>query len=373
MTLSQCIKEKAYNLGFDLIGIAPANRAPHAEAYRHWLAQGYAAEMKWLAREPHRREDPRQVCPGVQAVVVVGLSYFVLDPPAELWHDPSRGRIARYAWGLDYHDLMLPRLRELGDFVEKEVGGTVSRRAYVDTGPVLERDFAAQAGLGFIGKNTLLINPKIGSYLFLGEILVDQALDYDEPAPDGGASCRIDPLDLTGLGDLSGLGAAKRWGTCGNCTRCLEICPTHAFPTAYILNSQRCISYLTIELKGAIPLELRPLMGNWIFGCDECQEICPWVRRYSQPTRESFLRYDPDVAAPKLLDLITMDEAAFRTWFKGTPILRTKRRGLLRNVAVALGNWGSVDALPVLEQALHDPEPLVGEHASWAIERITNS
>jgi epoxyqueuosine reductase len=326
--------------------------------------------MSWLAREPHRREDPRQVWPGAQSVVVVGLSYFVLDPPAELWHDPSRGRIARYAWGLDYHDLMLPRLRELGDFVEKEVGLTINRRPYVDTGPLLERDFAAQAGLGFIGKNTLLINPKIGSYLFLGEILIDVELEYDEPAPDGGASCRITPSDLSGLEDLSGLGTAKRLGTCGNCTRCLNICPTHAFPAPYILNSQRCISYLTIELKGAMPLELRPLMGNWIFGCDECQEICPWVRRYSQASNQNFLRYDPDGVAPKLMDLMRLDEAAFRARFKGTPILRAKRRGLLRNVAVALGNWGSSEALPVLEQALDEPEPLVREHAAWAIERI---
>jgi epoxyqueuosine reductase len=370
MTLSQRIKEKAFDLGFDLIGLAPADRAPHAEAFRRWLRQGYAADMKWLARDPNRREDLRQVLPAAQSVVVVGLSYFVLDPPAELWRDPSRGRIARYAWGLDYHDVMLPRLRELGDFVEQEAGRTVNRRIYVDTGPVLERDFAAQAGLGFIGKNTLLINPRIGSYLFLGEILVDVELDYDEPAPDGGASCLI---DLTGLKDLSGLGASKRLGTCGNCTRCLDICPTYAFPAPYILDSNRCISYLTIELKGSIAPELRPLMGNWIFGCDECQEICPWVRRYSQRTRESFLSYDPDWVAPKLIDLMKLDEAAFRARFKGTPILRAKRRGLLRNVAIALGNWGSPETLPVLEQALQDPEPLIQEHAAWAIERITNA
>jgi epoxyqueuosine reductase len=271
---------------------------------------------------------------------------------------------------LDYHDVMLPRLRELGDFVEQEASRTVNRRTYLDTGPVLERDFAAQAGLGFIGKNTLLINPRIGSYLFLGEILVDVELDYDEPAPDGGASCLI---DLTGLKDLSGLGASKRLGTCGNCTRCLDICPTYAFPAPYILDSNRCISYLTIELKGSIAPELRPLMGNWIFGCDECQEICPWVRRYSQRTRESFLSYDPDWVAPKLIDLMKLDEAAFRARFKGTPILRAKRRGLLRNVAIALGNWGSPETLPVLEQALQDPEPLIQEHAAWAIERITNA
>ncbi|MBE7470102.1 MAG: tRNA epoxyqueuosine(34) reductase QueG [Anaerolineae bacterium] len=370
MTLSQRVKEKAYDLGFDLIGIAPADRAPHAEAYQRWLAQGYAAEMAWLAREPERRTDPRRVLPGAQSVVVVGLSYFTLNPPPELWHDPSRGRIARYAWGLDYHEVMLPRLRELGDFVEKEAGGSFNRRAYVDTGPILERDFAAQAGLGFVGKNTLLINPRLGSYLFLGEILLDIELEYDEPAPNGGASCQINaspPLGGTGGGHL---GTSKRIGTCGACTRCMTICPTHAFPAPYILNSNRCISYLTIELKGSIPPELRPLMGNWIFGCDECQEICPWVRRYSRPTQESFLRFDPELAVPKLLDLMRLDEAGFRARFKGTPLLRAKRRGLLRNVAVALGNWGSPEALPVLEQALQDPEPLIREHAAWAIGQI---
>ncbi len=361
MSLSQRLKEKAYELGFDLIGLAPAERAPHAEAYHRWLEQGYQAGMAWLAREPQRRADPRLLLPGIRSVVVVGLSYFVLNPPAELWNDPARGRLARYAWGLDYHDIMLPRLRELGNFIEQETGRAVNRRTYVDTGPLLERAFAAQAGLGFIGKNTLLINPKIGSYLFLGEVLLDVELEYDEPAPDGGASCRP-----------GSPGESKRVGTCGQCTRCLDICPTHAFPAAYILNSQRCISYLTIEHKEAIPVELRPLLGNWIFGCDECQEICPWVRRYSRPTSADFLRYDPEWVAPQLIELLALDEAGFRARFKGTPLLRAKRRGLLRNVAVALGNWGSPAALPVLAQALHDAEPLIREHIVWAIERISS-
>ena len=360
MSLSQRLKEKAYELGFDLIGLAPAERAPHAEAYHRWLEQGYQAGMTWLAREPQRRADPRLLFPAARSVVVVGLSYFVLNPPAELWGDPARGRLARYAWGLDYHDIMLPRLRQLGDFIEQETGHGVNRRAYVDTGPLLERPFAAQAGLGFIGKNTLLINPKIGSYLFLGEVLVEVELEYDVPAPDGGASCQV-----------SSSGESKRVGTCGQCTRCLDICPTHAFPAAYILNSQRCISYLTIEHKEAIPVELRPLLGNWIFGCDECQEICPWVRRYSRPTQADFLRYDPEWVAPKLIELLALDEAGFRARFKGTPVLRAKRRGLLRNVAVALGNWGSPAALPALAQALHDPEPLIRQHVAWAIERIS--
>ncbi|MBN1217821.1 MAG: tRNA epoxyqueuosine(34) reductase QueG [Anaerolineae bacterium] len=360
ISLTQQIKEKAYDLGFDLIGVAPADRAPHADAFRRWVAQGHAAEMKWLSCDPHRRENPRLVLPHAQSVVVVGLSYFLLDPPPELWNDPSRGRIARYAWGLDYHSIMLPRLHELGDFAEREIGHSLNQRAYVDTGPVLERDFAAQAGLGFIGKNTMLIHPKIGSYLFLGEILIDRELAYDEPAIDNGASCQT-----------TSPGQPKRVGTCGNCTRCLETCPTHALPAPYILDSNRCISYLTIELKGKIPIELRPLLGNWIFGCDACQEICPWVRRYAQPTREKFLSYNPEFAIPKLTDLMRLDDAAFRARFKGTPLQRAKRRGLLRNVAVALSNGGGPEALPILEQTVkQEPEPLIREHALWAIKQI---
>jgi epoxyqueuosine reductase len=361
MNLTQLIKEKAYDLGFDLIGIAPADRAPHAEAYRLWLQHNYHAEMHWLARDPQRREDPHQILPGVQSVVVVGLSYFVGDARSELWRDPARGRIARYAWGQDYHEAMLPRLRTLGDFINRETGQSRRQRAYVDTGPILERDFAAQAGLGFIGKNTLLIHPQMGSYLFLGEVLIDLELEYDEPAPDGGASCQV-----------GSPGESKRIGTCGNCTRCLEICPTHAFPAPYILNSNLCISYLTIEHRGAIPVALRPLIGNWIFGCDECQEICPWVRRYTPrlSSQPAFLHFDPDRFAPRLADLMSLDESAFGARFRGTPITRAKRRGFLRNVAVALGNWGSPQALSALEPALADPEPLIREHAAWAIAQI---
>lgn len=359
MNLTERIKTKAVELGFDLVGIAPAQRAPHAQAFRHWLAQGYQADMQWLARVPERRVEPRLVVPGAESVVVVGLSYFVLNPGRELWHDPSRGRIARYAWGLDYHEVMLPRLRQLGDFIEAEVGQAIPQRAYVDTGPVLERDFAALAGLGFVGKNTLLISPGLGSYLFLGEVLVGAALDFDDPAPEGGASCGIDLP-----------GESKRRGTCGHCTRCLDICPTHAFPAAYVLDSNRCISYLTIEHKGSIPTELRPQLKNWIYGCDECQEICPWVRRHSRPTREQFLRFEPELVAPRLTDLLALDENGFRARFKGSPIKRTKRRRLLRNVAVALGNWGDPSALPALETAAADPDPLIQEHAAWAIEQI---
>jgi epoxyqueuosine reductase len=243
----------------------------------------------------------------------------------------------------------------------------------VDTGPVLERDFAAQAGLGFIGKNTCLINPGIGSYLFLGELLVGLELDYDEPASEGGARIlrQPGPEPTTGRSRGRPAGPARpRVGTCGACTRCLEACPTGAFPAPYVLDSNRCISYLTIELKGSIPVGLRPLMGNWIFGCDECQSVCPWPRRFAQPSRQEFLRFDPERVAPKLLDLIDLTDEKFGTRFKTTPLWRAKRRGLLRNVAVALGNWGDAQAAPALRRSLDDPEPLIREHAAWALARI---
>jgi epoxyqueuosine reductase len=376
VTLTQAIKEKAYELGFDLIGIAPATRAPHADAYASWVDAGYAAAMGYVARDVARRQDPRHVLPGARSVVVVGLSYFVANPPSDLWNDPSRGRIARYAWGLDYHEVMTPRLCQLAEFVLRQTQREVQQRVYVDTGPVLERDFATQAGLGFVGKNTCLINPAMGSYLFLGEILVNLELDFDEPATDSGSRIVVGPGKRPtpgsggqGFTEISPPGQ-QRVGSCGACTRCLETCPTHAFPAPYVLDSNRCISYLTIELKGSIPVELRPLMGNWIFGCDECQSVCPWPRRFAQPTRADFLHFDPEQAAPNLLDLISISDDEFRARFRQTPIWRAKRRGLLRNVAMALGNWGSPQAIPALRKALDDPEPLIREHAAWALARI---
>jgi epoxyqueuosine reductase len=204
----------------------------------------------------------------------------------------------------------------------------------------------------------------MGSYLFLGEILVSLELDFDEPAADSGARITIQP-DETPRPP-----APRRVGTCGACKRCLETCPTHAFPAPYVLDSERCISYLTIELKGSIPLELRPMMGNWIFGCDECQSVCPWPRRFAQPTRADFLHFDPEQVAPRLLDLISLNDDGFHARFRRTPLWRAKRRGLLRNVAVALGNWGNPQAISALRQALNDSEPLIREHAAWALAQI---
>jgi epoxyqueuosine reductase len=299
----------------------------------------------------------------VKSVVVVGKNYFTRQLPAEILNDPSRGIIASYAWGLDYHDVMMPRLHQLQAFIEEQVGGQVYGRAYVDTGPVLEREWAVRAGLGFFGKNTMLIHPRWGAWLFLGEILIDVELDYDEP---------------------------DTRGTCGACTRCMDACPTDAFPSPYVLDSRRCISYLTIELKGPIPPALRPLMGNRIFGCDICNEVCPWNKRFARPMEEqggkgaggsgsegawerAVPHFCTDVVAPKLLELIALDDEAFRERFRGSPIKRARRRGFLRNVAVALGNWGDPVAVPALTRALHDHEPLIRGHAAWALGQINSA
>ena len=353
-TITQRIKAEALRLGFDLAGVAPASPSPHAAAVRDWLSAGHHGEMGWLARDPERRLDPARVVPQARSVIAVGLSYAVAPPPAARWDDPRCGRVARYAWGPDYHEVLLPMLMELGRFVEAEAGRPTAWRAYVDTGPVLEREVAARAGLGFVGRNTLLVTPEFGSFLFLGEILTDLELEPDRPAEDGGANLK--------RGD--------KVAGCGSCQRCLDICPTHAFPSAYVLNSRRCISYLTIEHRGSIPEELRPLMKNWIYGCDECQSVCPWVKQFTRPGKTRFLRADPEMATPRLTDLLALDDEGFRARFKGTPVLRTKRRGLLRNVCIALGNCGDPSVIPDLERAGADPEPLIREHAAWAIQRL---
>ena len=344
MTLTDRIKARAIELGFDLVGVAPAGGATHAKEYADWVAAGLMGEMTYMARDPDRRSDLRRVLLGARSVIVVGLSHYTLTLPDEVTHDPSRGLIARYAWGVDYHDLMLPRLNELARFVREESGrARPITKVYVDTGAVWERDWAQMAGLGFIGKNTCLINPRAGSWLFLGEVLTDQELEIDQP---------------------------QTKVSCGNCTRCLVACPTAAFSSPYVLDARRCISYLTIELRGSIPVELRPLMGNRIFGCDICQDVCPWPTRFAKPAREqAFYPLTIDCAAPKLIDLAQLTEADFQRRFAGTPILRSKRRGLLRNVAVALGNWDSSEARVALKQLATDPDPIIAEHAQWGLQR----
>ncbi len=341
MNLSDRIREFALGAGFDLVGIAPAGPARHAGAFGRWLESGYAGDMAWMSR------DPARGAPDAKSAVVVGLSYFTEDPPPELWNDPLRGRIARYAWGPDYHDVMRPMLKEIAEFIVREAGATVHCRTYVDTGPVLERDMAERAGIGFVGKNTNLISREFGSYLFLGEILVDRELT---------------PPISNLKSEIS--------NPCASCRRCLEGCPAAALAEPYVLDARRCVSYLTIEHRGTINEAFRPLLGHWVFGCDDCQQVCPYVVRFSKPGRRRFLQFDAARCAPPLADLVALDEASFRDRFADTPVLRARRAGLVRNAAIALGNSGTPAAMPALERAEADGDPLVREHARWAIAQL---
>jgi epoxyqueuosine reductase len=355
--LTERIKQRAVELGFDLVGIAPAAQAINAESYYRWLKEGYNGTMNWLARDPSRRCDPTQVLEGAKSLVVVGKSYYIEDPDPAIWNDPMRGRIARYAWGRDYHKVIAPLLKQLGQFIYEEAPGTTGR-SYVDYGPILEHDFAASAGLGFIGKHSFLINPQMGSYVFLGEVLVDIELEYDQPADERGSSMLLE------------VDGKQKQGACGSCVRCMHACPTFAFPAPFVLDSRKCISYLTIELREAIPEALRSKMGHWVFGCDDCQSVCPWVQQYSTPSRAPWLQCDADRIAPRLDELMALDDEGFLKRFAGTPVMRPKRRGLLRNAAVALGNSGMDEAVPVLKQAANDPDPLVREHVAWALSQL---
>ena len=344
--LSTRILESASRLGFDQCAFVNASPATTFEQYAAWLEHGYDAQMAYLARPDAvaKRQDPRRILPGIQTILTASLNYHTRPLPGALRDDPARGIIACYAWGTDYHDIMLPRLHQLAEVVAELTGQPASHRAYVDTGPLLERELAARAGLGFVGRNTNLIHPRLGSWLFLGEVLLST--------------------------EVPGTARPAAEGTCGQCTRCLEACPTAAFPQPYVLDARRCISYLTIELKGPIPRPFRAALGNRIFGCDICQEVCPWNRQFAQPTAEPEFQPGKDGMAPSLLELMALDETAFQRRFQGSPIKRAKRRGLLRNVAVALGNWGDPAAVPVLSQALSDAEPLIRGHAAWALGRI---
>lgn len=399
MHLTERIKARAVELGFDLVGIVPAGIAPHAKEYANWVTAGYAGEMSYMTRDPDRRSNLDRVVLGVRSVIVVGLNYYTIDLPGEVKNDPSRGLIARYAWGADYHDVMAPRLEELARHIRELIGEDAQTKVYVDTGPVLERDWALAAGLGFIGKNTCMIHSRMGSWLFLGVIITTAELESDTPASLRGSilsemeskdasakpprGTKQSPASMSeiashpsaawreGAASLRPLAMTNPIG-CGRCTRCLTACPTNAFPTPYVLDARRCISYLTIELKGSIPVELRPLIGQRIFGCDICQDVCPWSARFATPTNErAFYPLELDRAAPKLIDLAQLltqlSEEQFKRRFAGTPLLRAKRRGLLRNVAVALGNWGSAEAREALKLLAADPDPLIVEHAQWGL------
>jgi len=340
------LRTQAIQLGFNLVGLTRARPSPYLDAYFRWVEAGMQGEMSYMARPDRqaRRRDLNLILPGVRSLVVVGLDYRTGAIPEAVLNDPARGRIAAYAWGVDYHDVLTPRLEQLARWLQDESGQVISQRVYVDTGALLERDHAHEAGLGFTGKNTMLIHPRRGSSFFLGEILTELEFDtYDRP---------------------------KAATMCGSCTRCLRACPTNAFPAPYMLDARRCISYLTIDHKGWIDRDLRPLMGNWVFGCDVCQDVCPF-QRFAPPTNErDFYPADAARAAPPLLDLLGLDEAAFKARFHGTPLYRIKRERLVRNACVAAGNWGHQDAADPLLHLLDDPSPVVRGHAAWALGRV---
>ena len=340
---SSRLKQHAAELGFDRVGLTHAAPSPTLDAYLRWIDAGMHGPMGYLARPDRvaRRRDLSLILPGVQSLIVVAFDYRSTLPEAVL-SDPSRGRFAAYAWGADYHAVMLDKLESLAAWLTAETGG--AHRAYVDTGPILERSHAQAAGLGFVGKNTMLIHPRRGSLFFLGEILTTLECDaYDAPLP--------------------------RTTMCGTCTRCLNACPTDAFPAPHVLDARRCISMWTIEHKGAIDPALRPHFGNWVFGCDVCQDVCPF-QRFAPETREP--AFAPDLAriAPPLFDLLALDGAGFQARFAGTPVARTGRNRLVRNACVAAGNWGSDEAIPALVPLLADAIPLVRGHAAWALGQI---
>lgn len=337
--LARGLKARAYGHGFDLAGIARLGPADTARAYDAWLAAGMHGAMGYLSRGAAKRGDTRDPVPGAISALVVGLDYGGRAPS---------GPVARYARGADYHDVMLEKLSALHEWVQSEVGASVVGKPYVDTGPILERDLARRAGLGWFGKNTNLLNPERGSFFFLGSLLL--ALDLPPDAPF----------------------EADR---CGSCTRCLDACPTGALPAPRTLDATRCISYLTIELKGAIPARMRELMGDLVYGCDICQDVCPWNVRFARELPDDSPLAPRAAVAEKdartfAREILQMTQPEFSAAFKGSPMKRAKLRGLKRNAAVALGNVGTADDIPVLEAALDHDEPLVREHAAWALNRL---
>ena len=348
------IRQHALELGFDECRFTSAAPPGTGEKFQDWIGEEHHGQMDWLARSAAKRLDPQKVLPGAKSVIALAASYH-LDrgtgavPPVRIGtQDPDPraaatpgGIVARYARFTDYHQVLAARLKELSAFINGPAGSETRSLWYVDTGPVLERDFAERAGLGFVGKHTNLISRRRGNWIFLAEILTTLELEPDPPERNH----------------------------CGKCTRCIAACPTRAITAPFELDARKCISYLTIELKGPIPVELRPAIGNRIYGCDDCLAACPW-NRFAREGRLMKTHARRDLEQPDLVRLLQLDEAGFRTRFAGTPILRTKRRGLLRNVCVALGNAADPGALPALHRASHDSDGLIAEHARWAIAQL---
>ncbi|HYX68009.1 MAG TPA: tRNA epoxyqueuosine(34) reductase QueG [Terriglobales bacterium] len=342
----EALKHAARDAGFDLCGIAPVSPNRELDFFPGWIESGYAGEMRYLeSRDDQgrlKRAALEHVAPWARSVIVCALNYNSAAPQSSDPAAPGRGWISRYAWGgADYHDVVMSRLRSVETLLATSLPGSLQTRCYVDTGPLVERVFAKYAGIGWIGKNTCILNQQLGSWLFLGVILTSLELQPDLPAPD----------------------------RCGSCTRCLDACPTHAFLGAHQLDATKCISYLTIEKRGAIPEELREGMGRHVFGCDICQEVCPWNRKAPVTTLADF-QPQPELVNPALEWLAQMSEEDFRSRFRGSPLKRAKRAGLRRNAIVALGNSGDRRFLPLLRDLAADPDPNLSSHAQWALRRL---
>jgi epoxyqueuosine reductase len=346
MSLKELVQAETERLGFTLYGITAPARPPHVETYLRWLKNDLHASMAYLAAERavERRSNPLLIHPGALSVLAVAMRYAAPEsapdgPPGE-----ALGRVAAYAWGEDYHNIIPPRLDELARLLEKQLGRPVQSKAYTDTGAILERDFSQRAGLGWIGKNTCLISPRHGSYFLLGETFLDVEIEPDAPITTD---------------------------HCGTCRRCIESCPTEAIRPDRTIDSHRCISYQTIENKGPIAADLRSKMGDWVFGCDICQSVCPWNQRFAAPEGHPALAPRPDIPRPVLREELSLTQEAFKQKFVGSPILRAKRRGYLRNVAVALGSQQDTAAVPALARSLeNEPEPLIRAHAAWALGQM---
>jgi epoxyqueuosine reductase len=338
--LKREIEARAKALGFDVMRVAPAQAAPEVrERLEAWLAQGHHGEMTWMAETAERRAAPNALWPEAKSVVMLGMSYGPETDPLASLALKDRGTISVYARMRDYHDVVKGKLKELAGFLAARSGEDV--KVFVDTAPVMEKPLAQAAGLGWQGKNTILVSREFGSWLFLGSIFTAAELPTDAPEPDH----------------------------CGSCTRCLDVCPTNAFPAPYRLDARRCIAYLTNEHKGPIEAELRPLMGNRVFGCDDCLAVCPW-NKFAQTAREARLAQREEFAAPPLAELARLDDAAFRARFAGTPVKRTGRDRFLRNVLIAIGNSGEPELADEAVRLLDDASPLVRAMAVWAASRL---
>ena len=337
--ITSLLKHRAAELGFQLSGVCPAVAPPGAARLDDWLSAGYAGQMQYIADRRAAYDAPQQVLDGAQSLVMLGMLYATSEPKVP---GPTEGRVARYAWGtVDYHDLIRKRLHELADYF-RELVPTAITRGVIDTAPLLEREFAQLAGLGWVGKNTLLLSKSQGSYFFLAALLTDAKLEYDAP---------------------------HATDHCGTCTACLDACPTDAFVQPYVLDATRCISYLTIEMHDAVPPELREGLGDWVFGCDVCQEVCPWNHKAPRSNEPAFAPL-AELNPLELTSLFDMSETDFRKRFRKSPIWRAHRRGLLRSAAIALGNRGDASAIPALQRGSTDEDPVVREACAWALKRV---